>query len=59
MKLVTAFLAGLASYVQTLQRGWSADNARGALAGQEEWKKIANNAGAILALQIEQNGNGA
>ncbi|TDP60616.1 hypothetical protein [Roseateles toxinivorans] len=45
MKLVTAFLAGLASYVQTLQRGWSADNARGALAGQEEWKKIANNAG--------------
>ncbi|MBT9500715.1 MAG: GNAT family N-acetyltransferase [Burkholderiaceae bacterium] len=58
MQLVTPSLEHLASYVQTLERGWSADSARAALVAQEELKKIADDAGAFLASQIDREARG-
>ncbi|MBT9457053.1 MAG: GNAT family N-acetyltransferase [Burkholderiaceae bacterium] len=58
MKLVTPSLEHLPSYVQALERGWSADNVRGAVAGQEELKKIAVDASAFLASLVDRQALG-
>lgn len=48
----------LAAYVAALQRGWSADNVRGALAAGEELDRIAADADAFLALMDDPEGAG-
>lgn len=49
MRLVRPAAEHLASYVDALERGWSADNVRGALATREELAKIATDAQAFLS----------
>lgn len=49
MQLVRPAIEHLAGYVDALERGWSADNVRGALAAREELTKIATDAQAFLA----------
>jgi len=48
MRLVRPTTIHLASYVAALQRGWSADNVRGAVAAREELARIDANADAFL-----------
>jgi predicted acetyltransferase len=48
MELVTPSTEHLLSYVAALERGWSADNVRGAVAAREELQKIQANAVAFL-----------
>lgn len=49
MQLVRPATAHLAGYVDALQRGWSADNLRGAAAAQEELARIAADPDGFLA----------
>ena len=48
MDLVAPSFEHLPSYVAALERGWSADNLRGAVAAREELEKIRANAAAFL-----------
>ena len=48
MDLVAPSFDHLPSYVAALERGWSADNLRGAVAAREELEKIQANAAAFL-----------
>ena len=45
----------LASYVAALERGWSPDNLRGAIAAEEELSRIAADADVFLASQIDRD----
>lgn len=49
----------LASYIDALQRGWSADNVRGAVAAREELARIEEDAPAFLASLDDREARGA
>ena len=59
MELVWPALQYLPSYVAALERGWSADNERGAIAGQEELAKIKLDAAAFVASLVDVEAKGA
>jgi predicted acetyltransferase len=58
MTLVWPSREYLPSYVAALERGWSPDNIRGAVAAQEELARIAANPDAFLASLIDKDGAG-
>lgn len=58
MELVRPGSEHLGSYVAALERGWSADNVRGAAAAQEELAAIAEDAAAFLAAMEDREANG-
>jgi predicted acetyltransferase len=58
MTLVWPARAYLDGYIGALQRGWSPDNVRGAIAAQEQLEKIATNADAFLASLVDREANG-
>lgn len=58
MKLVRPGPEHLTAYCAALQRGWSADNVRGAVAALEEQERIATDPAAFLALMDDPQGAG-
>jgi predicted acetyltransferase len=58
MELVRPGPEHLADYAAALQRGWSADNVRGAVAAQEELQRIAEDASGFLALMDDLEAQG-
>lgn len=58
VQLVRPSRQHLPSYVAALERGWSADNIRGAAAAREELAQIAADADAFLALMDNRQGGG-
>ena len=58
MDLVRPTQEHLASYVAALERGWSADNIRGAAAAQEELQRIRADAEAFLESMEDREGKG-
>ena len=58
MKLVTPSQSHLPSYVAALERGWSADNIRGAAAAREELARIEADADAFLASMEDREAKG-
>jgi predicted acetyltransferase len=58
MRLVWPAKEYLASYVAALERGWSPDNLRGAVAAAEELERIAADADAFLASQVDREAAG-
>lgn len=58
MQLVRPDTCHLASYVTALERGWSADNIRGAAAAREELVRVAENPDAFLASMEDREGKG-
>jgi predicted acetyltransferase len=56
MKLVWPAREYLPSYVAALQRGWSPDNIRGAIAAQEELERISANPDGFLASLVDKEG---
>ena len=59
MELVWPSLQHLPSYSAALGRGWSADNERGAVAGQEELAKIKADPVAFVARLVDVEAKGA
>ncbi|MCA0244718.1 MAG: GNAT family N-acetyltransferase [Proteobacteria bacterium] len=59
MQLVRPSTVHLPSYVDALERGWSADNVRGAAAAAEELARIRADASAFLASLDHLGGQGA
>lgn len=59
MQLVRPSTVHLPSYVAALERGWSADNVRGAAAAAEELARIRADAPAFLASLDDRDGQGA
>lgn len=59
MQLVRPAAAHLASYRAALERGWSADNLRGAVAAQEELARISADAPAFIAGLEDREARGA
>jgi len=58
MQLVSPSQEHLAGYVDALERGWSADNVRGAAAAREELEKIEADPPAFLASLVDREGKG-
>ena len=58
MQLVRPALEHLSSYVAALERGWSPDNVRGAIAAREELAKIETDAAAFLASLDDREAKG-
>src|SRR5213596_2319748 len=58
VKLVRPALEYLASYVAALERGWSPDNIRGAVATREQLLAIADSPAAFLAGLVVRSPNG-
>jgi len=58
MELVRPGMQHLASYVEALERGWSADNVRGAVAAMEELARISEDATAFLAAMEDREAKG-
>jgi predicted acetyltransferase len=58
VRLVRPAQEHLASYVEALERGWSADNVRGSVAAQEELERIRADAGAFLASMEDREAKG-
>ncbi len=58
LRLIRPDRAALPAYVDALQRGWSADNIRGAAAAEEELAAIATDADAFLAQLYDPEGAG-
>lgn len=58
MELVRPERRHLASYVTALNRGWSADNVRGAAAAEEELKRIESDPDAFLASLEDREARG-
>jgi hypothetical protein len=58
MKLVWPAAEFLPGYVDALERGWSADNVRGRVAGEEELEKIARDSAAFLASLVDREAKG-
>lgn len=58
MHLVRPSRDHLPSYVAALERGWSADNVRGAVAGQEELERIRSDPLAFLASMEDRAAKG-
>jgi len=59
MQLVRPEREHLAGYVAALERGWSADSARGAIAAREELERIQLDAEAFLASLDDRQAKGA
>ena len=59
MQLVRPDTMHLASYVDALRKGWSADNVRGAVAAQEELERIEADSAAFLAAMEDREAKGA
>jgi predicted acetyltransferase len=59
MELVWPSLQYLASYVAALERGWSANNERGAVAGQEELAEIKVDPVAFVDSLVDREAKGA
>jgi predicted acetyltransferase len=59
MQLVRPTLDHLESYVTALTQGWSADNVRGAVAGQEELDRIKTDGPAFVASLEDREAKGA
>ena len=58
MELVWPAATHLSSYVAALEQGWSADTQRGAAAAREELDRIAADAAAFLAGQVDREAKG-
>lgn len=58
MELVWPAAEHLTSYVAALERGWSADNTRGAAAAREELAKIEADPGKFLRSLVDREGKG-
>jgi predicted acetyltransferase len=58
MELVRPTLRHLASYVAALERGWSADTTRGAVAAREELARIEADAGAFVDNMVDREARG-
>lgn len=58
MSLIRPAAEHLASYVAALERGWSADNVRGAVAAAEELERIGADPGRFIALQDDREALG-
>ncbi|HMD35329.1 MAG TPA: GNAT family N-acetyltransferase [Vicinamibacterales bacterium] len=58
MRLVWPAREYLPGYVDALTRGWSPDNVRGADAAREQLEKIAADADAFLASQVDRDAKG-
>jgi predicted acetyltransferase len=58
MKLVWPAAEFLPGYLDALERGWSADNVRGRVAGEEELEKIAQDSAAFLASLVDREAKG-
>ena len=58
LHLVRPGLQHLAEYTAALERGWSADNLRGAVAAREELERIATDPAAFLALMDDPDALG-
>jgi predicted acetyltransferase len=58
MNLVRPAQEHVASYVAALERGWSADNIRGAAAAAEDLQRIAADVAAFLAGMDDRDGKG-
>ena len=58
MELVWPSLRFLPGYVEALERGWSADTARGGVAAKEELAKIAENPEHFLSTQVDRKPQG-
>ena len=58
MQLVWPSLDHLPGYVAALERGWSADNARGDAAAREELEKIGRDAAAFVAGVVDREAKG-
>src|SRR5688572_16371834 len=58
MKLVSPSPKHLPSYIAALERGWSPDNIRGAVAAQEELARIASDAKGFLASLTDRQATG-
>jgi predicted acetyltransferase len=58
MKLVWPSREYLPSYVAALERGWSPDNVRGAVAAQEELARIAADPDTFVASLVDKQGTG-
>lgn len=58
MELVWPTAAHLPSYVNALERGWSADNVRGAAAAREELERIAQDPAAFIAGLVDREAKG-
>lgn len=58
LRLVRPSAVHLRAYVDALQRGWSPDNVRGAIAAEEQLQQIAADAAAFLALMDDPLGQG-
>jgi predicted acetyltransferase len=59
MELVWPSQQHLPSYIAALERGWSADNERGAVAGQEELAKIKVDPVAFVESMVDREAKGA
>jgi predicted acetyltransferase len=59
MQLVWPSSEHLASYVAALEKGWSADNVRGAVAAREELAKIEADPSAFLRSLVDREAKGA
>ncbi|MDE3054528.1 MAG: GNAT family N-acetyltransferase [Gemmatimonadota bacterium] len=58
MKLVTPALEHVPSYAAALERGWSADNVRGAAAGAEELARLRADPAAFVAAMVDREAKG-
>jgi predicted acetyltransferase len=58
MHLVHPAEEHLASYIAALERGWSADNVRGAVAAQEELERLRTDATTFLRLMDDREAKG-
>lgn len=58
MELVWPQPEHLPSYVAALERGWSADNTRGAVAAQEELARIERDPAGFIAAQVDREARG-
>jgi predicted acetyltransferase len=58
IELVRPTLERLPAYTSALERGWSADNVRGAAAAREELARIAEDADAFVAREIDREARG-
>lgn len=58
VRLVWPAAEFLPGYVAALERGWSADNVRGEIAGREELEHIARDANSFLAQMVDREAKG-
>jgi predicted acetyltransferase len=59
LELVTPAIEYLRGYIDALERGWSPDNVRGALAAQEELTEIQRDSTAFVTSLVDREAKGA